>query len=39
LAIKLKVQEAQEKYIKDLRASDIVDIYHDINKALSELER
>ena len=39
LAIKLKVQEAQERYIKDLRASDIVDIYHDINKSLSQLER
>lgn len=39
LAIKLKVQEEQERYIKTLRASDIVDIYHDINKSLSELER
>lgn len=39
LAIKLKVREAQERYIKDLRASDIVDIYHDINKSLSQLER
>ena len=39
LAIKLKVQEAQENYIKTLRASDIVDIYHDINKSLTELER
>ena len=39
LAIKLKVREAQQKYIADLRVSDIADIYHDINKELTQLEK
>ena len=39
LAITLKVQEANRKYLADLRASDVGDIYHTINQELSELER
>ena len=39
LAIKLKLREEQQKYIEDLRVSDIADIYHDINKELTRLER